>query len=170
MCKEIIKINDVTTKTPRPFIKIETIKGIKQDWLFDTGACLTCMSSSVFRKINIECRPQKIDAIGSKAQGASGGALLPQGVYIIPMEWNGKKIMQKVQIYQNLAQPTILGIDAIHNLGITYLTETQEFMFQNDILQSKFSKADLKTVSFKNSRQNHMSSSTGHSNRGKTHP
>ncbi len=55
--------------------------------------------------------------------------------------------MQQVQVYKNLEQPTILGIDGIHNLGITYLTETKQFMFQNDILQSKFSKADLKTVS-----------------------
>jgi hypothetical protein len=56
-----------------------------------------------------------------------------------------EKNMQKVQIYKNLAQPTILGIDGTHILGITYLTETKQFMFQNEILQSKFSKADFKT-------------------------
>jgi hypothetical protein len=55
--------------------------------------------------------------------------------------------LQQVQVYKNLSQPTILGIDGIHNLGITYLTETKQFMFQSEILQSKFSKADLKTVS-----------------------
>jgi hypothetical protein len=55
--------------------------------------------------------------------------------------------MQKVQIYKNLAQPRILGIDGINNPGITYLTETKQFIFQNEILQSKFSKVDLKTVS-----------------------
>ncbi len=66
---------------------------------------------------------------------------------MIPMEWNGKKIMQQVQVFKNLAQPAILGIDGIHNLGITYLTETKEFVFQNDILQPKFAKADLKTMS-----------------------
>jgi hypothetical protein len=63
------------------------------------------------------------------------------------MEWNGKRIMQQVQLYKNLEQPNILGIDGIHNLGITYLKVTREFMFQSEILQSKFSKADLKTVS-----------------------
>ena len=55
MCKEIFKINDVTTKTTRPFIKLETIKGVKTDWLFDTGADLTCMSTSAFRRIAKEC-------------------------------------------------------------------------------------------------------------------
>jgi hypothetical protein len=48
---------------------------------------------------------------------------------------------------QKSAQPTILGIDGIVNLGITYLTETKELMFQSEIVQSKFSKADLKTES-----------------------
>ena len=146
MCKEIIKINDVTTKTSRPFIELETIKGEKWDWLFDTGAGITCISTATFRKIDKSLRPTKICEIGTRAQGASGASLLPQGVYLIPIKWNGKQIMQKVQVFKNLAQPTILGIDAIHNLGITYLTETKEFLFQSDILQSKFAKADLKTV------------------------
>jgi hypothetical protein len=118
MCKEIFKINVVTKKTTRPFIKLETIKEVKTDWLFDTGSGLTYMSTSPFRRIAKECRPKKICTIGSKAQGASGNSLLPEGLYMIPMVWNGKKIMQKVQICKNLAQPTILGIDGIHNLGI----------------------------------------------------
>jgi hypothetical protein len=66
---------------------------------------------------------------------------------MIPMEWNGKRIMQQVQVHKNLAKPTILGFDGIHNLGITYQTETKEFMVQNDILHAKFSKADLRTLS-----------------------
>ena len=78
MCKEIFKINDVSTKTTRPFIKLETIKGVKDNWLFDTGAGLTCMSTSAFRRIAKECRPKKINSIGSKAQGASGNSLLPK--------------------------------------------------------------------------------------------
>jgi hypothetical protein len=41
LCKEIAKINHVTSKTHRPLIQI---KGTEQKWLFDTGAGLTCMS------------------------------------------------------------------------------------------------------------------------------
>jgi hypothetical protein len=59
-----------------------------------------------------------------------------------------KKIKQQVQVLRNLAQPLILDINSIHNLGVTYLTGIKEFVFQRDILQSKFSKADLKTESF----------------------
>ena len=43
----------------------------------------------------------------------------------ISMEFKGRKIMQKVQVYKNLAQGAILGIDAIDNLGITYLSRTK---------------------------------------------
>ncbi len=74
------KKNDVTTKTSRQFIELETIKGVKWDWLFDTGAALTCISTSTFRKIDKELRPKRISAIGTRAQGASGTSLLPQGV------------------------------------------------------------------------------------------
>jgi hypothetical protein len=81
------QINDITTKTTRPFSKFETIKGVKNDCLFDTGAGLTCMSTSAFRKIAKECQPKKINSIGSKAQEASGNSTLPEGVYMIPMEW-----------------------------------------------------------------------------------
>ena len=58
---------------------------------------------------------------------------------MIPMEFKGRKIMQKVQVYKNLAQEAILGIDAVDNLGITYLSRTKEFLFQEDI-----KKKDLK--------------------------
>ena len=51
--------------------------------------------------------------------------------------------MQKVQVYKNLAQEAILGID---NLGITYLSRTKEFLFQEDIKKKKFERADLNTV------------------------
>jgi hypothetical protein len=95
MYKEILKINDVTTKTKRPFIKLETTKGVKYDWLFDTGAGLTCISTSASKKIAKECKSKKICEIGSKAQGASGKSLLTEGVYMIPMEWNGKKLFKK---------------------------------------------------------------------------
>jgi hypothetical protein len=55
--------------------------------------------------------------------------------------------MQLVNVFQNLNIPLILGIDGIHNLGITYLSMSQTFMFQEDIIgEAKFKKADLMTV------------------------
>ena len=48
------------------------------------------------------------------------------------MEFKGRKILQKVQVYESLAQRAILGIDTI------------DFLFQEDIKQKKFERADLK--------------------------
>ena len=62
-----------------------------EKWLFDTGAGLTCMSSQQFRLIPIEKRPKKLQLNQREAKGASGTALIPDGDYLFPMEWNGKK-------------------------------------------------------------------------------
>ncbi len=79
--------------------------------------------------ISKDHKPSKNKAIVKSAQWASGSTLIPEGVYMIPIEWNEKRITQQVQIYKNLAQ-LILGVDVIHNLGMTYLTETKELIFQ----------------------------------------
>ena len=147
MCEKIVKINDVRSKqTSRPLIQLKTLPGMNPDWLYDTGAALTCISMETFRQISINSRSTKIHSIGKGASGASGGSLIPQGSYMMPMEYKGRKIMQKVQVYKNLAQGAILGIDAIDNLGLTYLSRTKEFLFQEDITKKKFERADLNTV------------------------
>ena len=115
-------------------------------WLYDTGAALTCISTATFRQIAINSRPTKIHSIGKEASETNGGSLLPQGSYMIPIEFQGRKITQKVQVYENLAQNTILGRDAIDNLGLTYRSRTREFLFQEDITKNKFERADLNTV------------------------
>jgi hypothetical protein len=49
-----------------------------------------------FIKIDNGYRPLKINSIGTKANGASESGIIPDGVSIIPVEWNGKRIMQQV--------------------------------------------------------------------------
>ncbi len=69
--------------------------------------------------------------------------------------------MQPVNVFQNLSTPLILGIDAIDNLGITYLSMSQTFMFLEDIIgEAKFRKADLMTV------KNHYPSQTSETRYG----
>ena len=48
-------------------------------------------------------------------------------------------------MYENLAQRAILGIDAIGNLGLAYLSRSKEFLFHEDI-QNRFERVDLNTV------------------------
>ena len=89
--------------------------------LFDTGAGLACISLKSYKKISPESRPMKIHAVGIQANGASGGLLIPQGNYIITLEFEGAKILKQVQVYSNLQSDAILGFDVIENLGIPYL-------------------------------------------------
>jgi hypothetical protein len=46
-------------------------------------------------------------------------------------------------IVQNLTSLWIWGIDAIENLGVTYLSKTKSFRFQEDLSLENFQKADL---------------------------
>jgi hypothetical protein len=128
MIEEVLKINNIVSKrTPRPIIIQETSSGLSCKWLFDTRAAITCMSIGAFKSIPIHARPKMIGEKGKNAVGASGASS-------IPLEWKGKKIMQQVNVFQNLNTPLILGIDGINNLGITYLSMSQTFMFQEDII------------------------------------
>jgi hypothetical protein len=146
--QEINDLHDLPTKTnPRPIIQLNSIQGLTQDWLFDTGAGLSCISLQAFRKISPELRPMKIHDVGKQAHGASGGSLIPHGTYMFPLEFRGVKILQQVQVFSNLQSEAILGIDAIDSLGITYLSRSKEFIFQETIKKSRFAKADLRTVS-----------------------
>ena len=62
----------------------------------------------------------------------------------MPLEFEGKKIMHPVQVFNNLSSDTILGMDAIHLLGLAYLSIPDEFVFQTEVMK-KYKKADLQT-------------------------
>jgi hypothetical protein len=74
-----------------------------------------------------------------EAKGAPGTTLIPYSDYLFPM-------MQQVTVFKNLSLPLILGIDAIENSGITYLSRTKSFMFQEELHTEKFQKADLRVI------------------------
>ena len=139
------KINDLPLKnSPRPFCPITSLEGLPKQWLFDTGASITCISRKAFRKIPKEVRPTKLRQ-GKSANGATGKALIADGCYMFPIEFRGKKILQEVQVFENLDQDAILGINAIDNLSITYLSNSKSFVWQSD-MSSKYNKADLQTT------------------------
>jgi hypothetical protein len=120
---------------------------MKGKWLLDTGAGLTCMSTQQFRLTPIKKKLTKLNLNQREARGALGTALIPYGDYLFPIEWNDKTVMQPVTGFKNLSSQLILGIDAIDNLGITYLSRTKSFLFQEDQHHEKFQKADLRVIS-----------------------
>ena len=145
---KIVKINDNKSKsTPRPIISLKLGSGYSRGWLFDTGAAITCMAIKELRRIPSYVKLQKIANSGRICQGASGANLIPVGTFLMPLEWQGKKILHPVIVFNNLNTPLIMGIDAIHHMSITYLSMSESFLFQEDIIgENKFRKADLMTV------------------------
>ena len=63
---------------------------MKGKWLFDTGAGLTCMFTQQFRLIPKEKWPTKFTLNQREARGVSGTAVIPDGDYLFPKEWNNK--------------------------------------------------------------------------------
>jgi hypothetical protein len=124
-CKEVMKINDVVCKLDtRPLIKIKSGPILVGKWLFDTGAWITCVSLQQFRLIPIERRPFKINLYKCEA-----------------------RVMQTATVFKNLLSPLLFGIDAIDNSGITYLSRTKNFIFQENLEPKGFQKADFKIIS-----------------------
>ena len=69
------------TASNRPYIKVTT-RGGTSDWLFDSGASVTCMSVKAFRQIPPEFRPEKLPN-STKLVDAGGNNLVVQGVSVI---------------------------------------------------------------------------------------
>ena len=122
------------TKSNRPFIKVSTAAGTT-DWLFDSGASVTCMSLKLFRQIPIELRPEKLPS-STDLVDAGGNSLNVSGVYNLKLSVHGKSIFTPVFVVQKLHSPAILGIDSISRLGIAYSGDKQCFFF-DDVLTMK---------------------------------
>ena len=52
--------------------------------------------------------------------------------------------MHPVQVFNNISSVTILGMYAICNLGLAYLSIPSEFVFQTEVMKNN-KKADLQT-------------------------
>jgi hypothetical protein len=78
-CKDILEINEVVCKfDARPLIKINSSPVMKDKWLFDTGAGLTCMSTHKFKLIPEEKRLTKLILNQREARVVSETILIAQ--------------------------------------------------------------------------------------------
>jgi hypothetical protein len=136
--KVILKINNVQSKsTPTPFINLKLGPGYSCKWFFDTGAAIFCIVLREFRKTFNNIDLIKINNARKVCQRASGAAIVPVGTYLIPLEWQEKKIIYPVIVFNKLNTPLIKGIDAIHHMGIKYLST---FLFQEDKIGENYLK------------------------------
>ena len=101
----------------RPRINVTT--GNKTfNWLFDTGAAITCMNANSFRDSFGHNRPRLLkDSAGCIA--ANGSRMDSMGVYEIEMTIRGRKFLHPVTIVEDL-NDNILGIDFMHQHKLNY--------------------------------------------------
>jgi len=95
----------------RPRINVTT--GEKTfNWLFDTGAAITCMNANSFREAFSGKRPKLLHK-GTGCVAANGARMNCLGVFELPMTIRGRSFLHPVTIVEGI-NDNIIGIDFMH--------------------------------------------------------
>jgi hypothetical protein len=110
----------------RPRINVTT--GNKTfNWLFDTGAAITCMNADSFRESFGHSKPRLL----KKSAGciaANGSRMDSMGIYEIKMTIRGRKFVHPVTVVEDL-NDNILGIDFMHQHKLNYDATSKQITF-----------------------------------------
>ena len=117
-------------KSDRPFVTIKA-QGVTSSWLYDTGAAITLISITEFRKILPENRPPK-KPVMVNLTCASDQQLKTVGLYDMKLTIGNRTIIHPVYVTENKTQ-AILGIDAIKAFGLNYSPSKHSFSFENSV-------------------------------------
>jgi hypothetical protein len=97
------------------------------NWLFDTGAAITCMNADSFRESFGHQRPRLIkNSAGCIA--ANGSRMESMGIYEIEMTIRGRKFLHPVTIVKD-SNDNILGIDFMHQHKLNYDAHSKQITF-----------------------------------------
>ena len=101
-----------------------TRNDIEQSFLCDTGAQQSCMPFKAFKCIHGTDNCKRLPEKDLHIKDAGGNDLGYKGIYLIPMQILGRKIMHDLVVLDNVQDKT-LGIDFIwqHNLSYNYLMD-----------------------------------------------
>jgi hypothetical protein len=99
--------------------------------LYDTGANICCMSSSIYQKyfpvrkrlIKLQCK--------FYANAASGIKLVCEGIYPIPISIDSRKFEHNLHMFSNLNEGMILGIDFLSKSGLGLAPSSTMLYCQN---------------------------------------
>jgi len=84
----------------RPRINV-TMGNTTFNWLFDTGAAITCMNANSFRQAFKNSRPKKITN-GNGCVAANGSRMNSLGFFEIPMTIRGRKFVHPVTVVEDI--------------------------------------------------------------------
>ena len=140
ICNSVKLVNAINS-IKRPFVTI-FCNGISSQFLYDTGADVTVISSDLFKRFR--SKPQKIHST-SVLRSACKGNLKVLGVYDLQLEYNGTTITHPTFVCENLNQSAILGIDAITAFKLTYDVPSQQFHINALQIEQKLSLTTIST-------------------------
>jgi hypothetical protein len=110
----------------RPRINVTTGK-TNFNWLFDTGAAITCMNADSFREAFGHQKPRMV----KKSAGciaANGSRMESMGIFEIEMTIRGRKFTHHVTVVEDL-NDNILGIDFMHQHKLNYDSTSKQITF-----------------------------------------
>lgn len=128
----INKVSDYLTyshgDTARPRINVN-INGKPINFLFDTGAAITCMPLATYHAIFGKDPPKTIGFKKAYA-AANGQSMINLGQHIMKMSIRGRTYEHTVQILDGLTD-CVLGIDFMHKFNATYNPRTRNIVFDS---------------------------------------
>ena len=110
----------------QPRINVTTGK-TSFNWLFDTGAAITCMNADSFRDAFGHQKPRLV----KKSAGcitANGSRMESLGIFEIEMTIRGRKFTHHVTVVEDL-NDNILGIDFMHQHKLNYDSTSKQITF-----------------------------------------
>ncbi len=110
----------------RPRINVTTGKKTF-NWLFDTGAAITCMNADSFWEWFGHSKPKLL----KKSAGciaANGSKMDSMGIYEIEMTIRGRKFVHPVTVVEDI-NDIILGIDFMHQHKLNYDSTSKQITF-----------------------------------------
>jgi hypothetical protein len=110
--------------------------------LYDTGADVTCIEETVFRRIPVDKRPEKL-FLDPKLRFKSAGSdcLDVKGFYRLSVRIGKKTVTHNFYVIRRLSEEVILGFDFIQAHHLNYCTMTKNFSWRSE---AKWSAGRLK--------------------------
>jgi hypothetical protein len=99
------------------------------NWLFDTGAAITCMNANSFRQAFKNSKP-KLITNRNGCVAANGSKMTLLGVFEIPMTIRGRQFVHPVTVVENINNK-IFRIDCMHLNKMNYDTHSRQISFSH---------------------------------------
>ena len=127
--------------TDRPMAKVQLIGSKKEEtFLYDSGAQVSLVGRTAFRKIPVNKRPEKIN-FRLTCSGVSGSKIKVLGCYMLKVEILGKTIEHPFFIVDKIpGQSGVIGIDIIKKFGLSLDVITNQPYFVNKFPEATVTK------------------------------